>query len=263
MRAKNERLNRIIDILQNESDVTTKKLSSALGVSDMTIRRDIRELSSRGLVDAKYGSIALSRKPSAPKTMNYTQRVHYFDESTHAAEKTAIAKYAASLIEPQDAIAIDNGTTCSMIPSYMDRSIPNIVYTYSYMVMSQIIQQNADNWRLFVLGGNYHDSIQMFEYSDILNTIKKLHIDKFFIGAAGVSLQYGLSCVEPFEVEVRKALISISDSVILLADSSKLGKSWLDHYASIDEIDMLITDSGITEDQKEKMTQTGIRLCVV
>ena len=84
-----------------------------------------------------------------------------------------------------------------------------------------------------------------------------------FIGAAGVSLQYGLSCVEPFEVEVRKALISISDSVILLADSSKLGKSWLDHYASIDEIDMLITDSGITEEQEEKMTQTGIRLCVV
>ena len=263
MRAKAERLNKIMDILQNQHTVTTKLLSSALGVSDMTIRRDVRELSSRGLVDAYYGGISLSTKPSAPRTMDYMQRTHYLDETAHAKEKTDIARYACSLIEPRDAIAIDNGTTCSRIPTFMDRDMPNIIYTYSYIVMNQIIQQNTESWRLFVLGGYYHGSIKMFEYSDILNTIKKLHIDKLFLGAAGVSLQYGVSCVQPFEIDIRRALINISDTVILLADSSKLGKSWLDHYASLDEIDVLITDNGITEDQRNEIAQTGIRLCVV
>ena len=145
----------------------------------------------------------------------------------------------------------------------MNRDMPNIIYTYSYMIMDQIIQQNNENWRLFVLGGYYHGSIKMFEYGDILNTIKKLHIDKLFLGAAGVSLEYGVSCEQPFEIDIRRALIDVSDTVILLADSSKLGKSWLDHYASIREIDLLITDNGITEDQKQGFEQANVPLHIV
>ncbi len=263
MQAKKQRLNEIIDILQNEEHVTTKKLSSRLGVSDMTIRRDVRELSALGMVHAFYGGITLSREPSAPQAMNPQQRVHYFEETTHLKEKKELAEYACSLIEPRDAIAIDNGTTCSQMPAFMNRDMPNIIYTYSYMVMDQIIQQNNENWRLFVLGGYYHGSIKMFEYSDILSTIRKLHIDKLFLGAAGVSLQYGVSCVQPFEIDIRRALIDVSDTVILLADSSKIGKSWLDHYASIGEIDLLITDSGITDSQKAAFEEARIPLHIL
>ena len=260
---KTQRLNQIIEILQNEPHVTTKLLSSRLGVSDMTIRRDVRELSARGLVKAYYGGISLSQEPSAPKAMNPQLRGHYFEEITHLAEKTEIAKYACSLIEPRDAIAIDNGTTCSQMPFYMNPDMPNIIFTYSYMILEQIIRMNTDNWKLFVLGGYYHGSIKMFEHTDTISTIKKLHIDKLFLGAAGVSTKYGISCVQPFEIDIRRALIDVSDTVILLADSSKLEKSWLDHYASIDEIDLLVTDSGITEEQKADFEQAGIRLHIV
>ena len=106
-------------------------------------------------------------------------------------------------------------------------------------------------------------AIKMFEHTDTISTIKKLHIDKLFLGAAGVSTKYGISCVQPFEIDIRRALIDVSDTVILLADSSKLEKSWLDHYASIDEIDLLVTDSGITEEQKADFEQAGIRLHIV
>lgn len=263
MQVKTQRLNQIMDILQNESDVTTKLLSSRLGVSDMTIRRDIKELSSRGLVHAYYGGISLSQEPSAPKVMNPQQRGHYFEEITHINEKIEIAKYASSLVEPWNAIAIDNGTTCSQMPAYLDPDMPNIIYTYSYMILDQIIHLNNENWRLFVLGGYYHRSIKMFEYSDIISTIKKLHIDKLFLGAAGISLKYGVSCVQPFEIDIRRALIDVSDTVILLSDSSKLDKSWLDHYASIEEIDLLVTDSGISEEQKNEFEQAGVLLHIV
>lgn len=252
-----------MDILQNESPVTTKQLSSRLSVSDMTIRRDIKELSERGLVHAYYGGISLSQEPSAPKVMNPQLRGHYFEEITHLAEKTAIAKFAASLIEPGDAIAVDNGTTCSQIPIYMDPDMPNIIYTYAYMILDQIIQKNNENWQLFALGGYYHANLKMFEYTDILSTIKKIHIDKLFLGAAGISVQYGVSCVQPFEIDIRRALIEVSDTIILMADSSKLGKSWLDHYAGINEIDLLITDSGISEEQKSEFETAGVHLKIV
>ena len=131
------------------------------------------------------------------------------------------------------------------------------------MILDQIIAKDNENWQLFVLGGYFHSNLKMFEYTDLLGTIKKLHINKLFLGAAGISAEYGVSCVQPFEIDIRRALIEVSDTVILLADSSKLGKSWLDHYARISEIVLLITDSGITEEQKKKFDRADVRLHIV
>ena len=263
MHSKTQRLNQIMDILQAETTVTTKDLSSRLNVSDMTIRRDVQELSKRGLVNAYYGGITLTSDPTAPQAMSPQQRSNYFSEAGQLYEKDTIARYASQLIEARDAIAIDNGTTCSQITQYMDPEMSLIIYTYSYMVLNRVIAAQDTKWQLFVLGGYYHDDIKIFEYEETLNTIRKLHINKLFIGAAGVSDKYGISCVQPFEVPIRKALIEASDNVILLADSSKLGKSWFDHYAQLSEIDMLITDSGISEDQKKRFEDMGVDLRIV
>ena len=116
---------------------------------------------------------------------------------------------------------------------------------------------------MFALGGYYHSQLQMFEYSGIIDVIKKLHINKMFLGAVGVSLEGDLSCVQPYEVPVRKALMEQSNEVILLADSSKIGKSWYDRYGTIDDLSMLITDSGITIEQKEALENRGLNLVIV
>ena len=83
------------------------------------------------------------------------------------------------------------------------------------------------------------------------------------MGAVGVSLEGDLSCVQPYEVPVRKALMEQSDEVILLADSSKIGKSWYDKYGVLKDLSVFITDSGITIEQKETLENLGVNLVIV
>ena len=85
--------------------------------------------------------------------------------------------------------------------------------------------------------------------------------NKFF--QTGVNIDYGLSCAQPYEIYIRQALIKRSDQVILLADSSKMGKSWFDHYADITDVDIIITDSGISDDYRTKLEYLGIDLRIV
>lgn len=264
MSSKSERQKKIIEILNQISTTTTKELATALNVSEMTIRRDVDELSKKDLVNAYYGGITLkyseSSFTSSASPGNYT-----FDKEKglHLAEKLRIAKFASTMVQPFDSIAVDNGTTCCNILDYINDNTSCIIYTYSQEVMNRVFSSQKSNFQLFVFGGYYHSDIKMFEYNDILSTIRKMHINKLFLGTVGVSTTYGLSCAQACEVPIRKALIDISDTVVLLADSSKIGKSWFDHYADISDIDIFVTDQGITPEQKQEFENHDIIVHVV
>lgn len=260
---KHDRVQAILDLLQEESPVTTDFLAARMKVSNMTIRRDVKDLESRGLVETYYGGIALAQQSGRPDLLSQEQRDNYFQNTQHAREKRAIARYAGTLVQSAEAIGIDNGMTCSQIPFFLAKDMPLIIYTYSYLTMDAIIKQQNPDLRLFMLGGYYHPHMKMFEYTNMVKMIREMHIDKLFLGTAGFSIQHGVSCVQSFEIPFRRALIEISDTVIVLADSSKLGKIWFDHYASSDEVDILITDGGISEEQKQAITDAGIDLRIV
>lgn len=266
MLSKSQRQAKILEFLKDTPSLTSRSLAETLDVSEMTIRRDIKELDSKGYVTSYYGGISLSTDFSSQQQhdVSTTKRNEYFlGDEKHMAEKQRIAKYACSLIEPQDAVAIDNGTTCCHMLDYANENTSCLIYTYSYLIMDKIVRLQNENLRLFVLGGYFHSNIKMFEYSEVINLINKIHINKLFLGAAGVSTKYGLSCPQPYEIPIRKALIKNSDQIILLADSSKIGKSWFDHYAELDEIDMMITDSGITEEQIQEIRAHNVDLRIV
>lgn len=266
MSAKTERSAKIIDILEKSSPCTTKQLASALDVSEMTIRRDVAELSKKNIISTYYGGISLNKNGTSQPADNIPPKKDYSFETerdSHCEEKLKIAEFASTMVEPFDSIAIDNGTTCCNILNYIDKDTSCIIYTYSLEVMNRVIQMNNEKLRLFIFGGYYHKYIKIFEYNEILDTIKKMHINKLFLGTVGVSTTYGLSCSQPYEIAIRKALIEISDKVILLADSSKIGKSWFDHYADLNDIDIFITDSGITPEQKKELESKNIILHIV
>ncbi len=263
MISKKLRQKKILELLAERGTISPKNLASLVSVSEMTIRRDIRELYDMNMIETFYGGVSLPLASDAEIPPHKSLDIYHTEQEQHFQEKIRIAKYASHLVEPQDVICIDNGTTCCHISDFFTQDTNCLIYSYSQRTLTRIMQLKNENIQLFALGGYYHSQLQMFEYSGIIDVIKKLHINKMFLGAVGVSLEGDLSCVQPYEVPVRKALMEQSNEVILLADSSKIGKSWYDRYGTIDDLSMLITDSGITIEQKEALENRGLNLVIV
>ena len=263
MITKEQRHKRILEILAEKVSLSPKQLAELISVSEMTIRRDIKELSSRHLIETFYGKVALSSNIDNNVPQHKSLDIYHTEQEQHFQEKLQIAQYASQLIDAQDVICIDNGTTCCHIPDFFSRDTSCLIYSYSARTQARIIQLKNENIQLFALGGYYHSQLQMYEYPEIIDIIKKLHINKMFLGTVGVSLDGSLSCVQPYEVPIRKALMEQSDQVILLADSSKIGKSWYDRYGSTKDLSMFITDSGITAEQRSSLEKLGVNLVVV
>jgi DeoR/GlpR family transcriptional regulator of sugar metabolism len=142
---------------------------------------------------------------------------------------------------------------------YMNDGYSNLIYTNSIKVLEYYLSTHNPNLKLYLFGGYCHNNINLLESEETINLISKTHIDKLFLGTVGVSIKYGLSCSERSEILIRQALIKQSDTVILLADSSKIGKSWHDHFAELSDIDYFITDSSITDTQREALENSPIK----
>lgn len=260
---KQNRQEQILMLLSHNGKLSPKELADTLGVSLITIRRDIDEMSARKLISTFYGGVSLltgsQEKISPVKSID----LYHAEQEMHYLEKMRIAKYAYSIIEPQDVIGIDNGTTCSHILDYFDSNTNCLIYTYSYRILNELNKLHNDNVQLFLLGGYYHKKLQMFEYTGLIDIIPNIHINKLFLGTVGVSLSGELSCVQPYEVDIRKALMKQSNKIYLLTDSSKIGKSWYDKYGMTKDITAMITDIGITIEQKSALEKTGIEVITV
>ena len=260
---KQARIQEILNILNATGSDSIKNLAQDLNVSEMTVRRDISFLEYNNYVSVFHGGVSLNKiQSSTPVNLTNTPYLFNREDRERLSEKKRIGEFAASFIEPFDALCIDNGTTCRYILDFM-KSSDCILYTYSMEALSKAAALASNNIRLFCFGGLYHNDLKMFESSDVLETIKKAHFNKLFLGAVGVSTTYGISCAENFEVDVRRTLMSVSDQIILLADSSKIDKSWYLQYAPISDIDVLITDNKITAEQKEKIEACGVQVYAV
>lgn len=263
MISKKIRHQQILALLADNGKMSPKELSEATSVSEMTIRRDIRELFDQKLVNAFYGGVTLVSGSKANIPQHKSLDIYHIEQEKHYDEKIRIAQYAYSLIESQDVICIDNGTTCCHMLDYFNQNTSCLVYSYSLRIINQINRLQNKNIQLFALGGYFHSHLQMFEYSGILDVIKTLHINKMFLGTVGVAPEGELSCVQPYEIAIRQTLMAQSDQIILLADSSKIGKAWYDTYGSIDDLTTFITDSGITIEQKKSLEDKGVNLVIV
>jgi DeoR family deoxyribose operon repressor len=112
-------------------------------------------------------------------------------------------------------------------------------------------------------GGYFHENTLMFESQEGLSLIRRTRADKAFISAAGVHAELGVTCANPYEIETKKSVLGSSKTKILLTDSSKFGKTKIAYFADLNEFDMVITDSEITDEYREAIKGLGIGLVIV
>jgi DeoR family deoxyribose operon repressor len=259
MVGKNNRTNYILNRLSIDGFANIKDLSKKLKVSEMTIRRDLRELSKENIVTLIPGGAVLKR--NSPVDTDEEKYLIQTAESVMLEEKIKISRKAASLVNPGDVIIIDTGSTTENLPKFIPGNMPLTVICYTLNILFNVYENK--NWKLIFPGGYFHDDTLMFERPEGIDMIKKIRANKAFISAAGVSEKLGVTCATDYEKETKKAVIESSDTKILLVDSSKFGKIKISHFADLADFDIVITDSGISKECEEIVKNIGIKLYIV
>jgi DeoR family fructose operon transcriptional repressor len=218
-------------------------------VSEITIRRDLAELESKGLLIRTHGGAIKSK--AADMLFTYDLKINQNRQN-----KEAICQLAANYINESDIIFIDCGTTLSLIIQYIVRFHNLTVITNSLPVISELIKHS--NIRSSLIGGEIANERQAIYGPIAENNIGMYHANKAFIGADGVSLKNGLSSYDEKEAAITRKMIENSDEVFLLCDSSKIEKNSFVRFTTLNRIHHLITDKLILPEQIKLYKDFGV-----
>jgi DeoR family transcriptional regulator, aga operon transcriptional repressor len=250
-----ERRSRLLQFIADEGYCTITDLSAAFGVSEMTIRRDVLKLSEQGKVRAFRGGVGTV---GGREVLGSDYR---FRDVSMAAQKHAIASAAERLIQRDAVIAIDAGTTTNQLAVAIPGGQGIKVVTHSFPVIASLV--GNPGVEVISLGGTLHPESLSFDGPSTLAAISNLQVQTFFLAASGVT-DRGAFCGNDFDAITKRAIIDVSERVVLLADSSKFeAPSMHMKICGWDPIDQLITDSGITEEQRRMLEDHGVEVTVV
>ena len=239
----------IVNALNESGIVYTHEIMKICNVSEITIRRDLAELESKGLLIRTHGGAVKSK--ATDMLFNYDLKIN-----KNRQNKEAICQLATNYIEEGDIIFVDCGTTLSLLVKYISKFNGLTVITTSLPVISELIKY--PNIRSSLIGGEIDIERQATYGTVAENTIGYYHANKAFIGADGISLKKGLSSYDEKEGAITRSMIENSDEVFLLCDSSKIEKNSFVKFASITEIHHFITDKMMSSEQLKMYRDSGV-----
>lgn len=229
----NTRQQDIIKLLEQYGEVTIRELSQRLGVTAMTIYRDLEILENEHYLYKKRGAAVFINAPDRNTTAFY------------ADEKMRIGKKAATYIRPGQSILFDNSTTAIEAAKHL-YDIPNLTFYTTNLEIAAIVARYP-NTVLYCSGGYYFPDSKGFVGQQAENFVGNVHADVCIIGASGISVTSGITNPYPMHSALQRKIIESANTVILLADHSKFGKCAMEKAADLSEIDLIITDSAIPE----------------
>ena len=207
-----ERKAYILDLLRRDGRILAAPLSRGLGLSEDTIRRDLRELASEGLLQRVHGGAL----PASPAMADYPSRL-----AISAPAKAALARAAAGLISPGQVVFIDGGTTHVQLARALDPDLRATVVTHSPSVAVELAAH--PRVQVEVIGGRLFKHSVAAMGAATLEGIGRVRPDLFFMGVTGVHADAGLTTGDAEEAAVKRAISAQASETIVLATSDKLG----------------------------------------
>jgi DeoR family fructose operon transcriptional repressor len=247
-----ERHTQLTMLLKEQGYCSVSEMSQILDVSPMTIRRDLRQLSEKQIIQMTHGGALLSASKQIEPG---------FDTRTgeHLSEKEAIGKQAAQFIEEGDVIGIDSGSTMVEVA----RNLPDVsltAITHSLAAANVIAQKKQ--CQLLMLGGMLHQESRFFSGPQAISALRDIYINKLFLATTGLLIPDGLTSSNLPDAETKRALINASRQVILCMDSSKIGRAFLAHFASLHAVHILITDNRITAVDRDALERNNVQVVI-
>lgn len=248
------RQSRLIDYLKVHQSATIQELTEYFSVSNMTIRRDLEKLTRSEPIKIIHGGVIYQTRDSGTDYSMAYARVSMLEE------KRRIAVRAASLVEPDDIIIIDAGSTGELIAENLPTDHPITVICYAFNIAT-VISKRA-NCTLILAGGLYHESSMVFESPEGLELIRRKRAKKAFVTASGITTRLGITCSNVFESTTKRIALESSLTSILVADSSKFGEIQAAHFSDLSDFDIIITDSALPSSFREEITRMGKTLYI-
>jgi len=234
---KEERFDRLLSILAENEFVTVKTLSEKLNVSMPTIRRDLAELADQNRLQRSHGgAMRLDEKRSTTPVD--------FRRSVNAKEKAIIARAAVRFLRSNSVVFIDASTTAAHIIDYLEGFRDLIVITNSLMSAAHLQSQGI---RTYCLGGEVISSSIAVGGRIATEAASNFNIDLMFFSSYGVNDQGMIVDTSEKENELRRYILQHADTSVFLCDKSKFGKSSVFNFASLNEVDYMITNGDVPE----------------
>lgn len=237
-----QRRETIASILKDEGRAGVSDLADRLGTSPLTIRRDLDALEKRGVAVRRYGEAVLAETDGTEAT------------DAFAAERAAIARAAAKLVSNDELLFVNTSSTAlDMVPHIKAQGVT--VVTNSANAYKLPIPPNG---MVLVTGGEVRRPRGVLSGVFALANVGSVSATTCFIGCAGISTAAGVTSTTQQEAAVNSLMVERADRMVLLADSSKLGMAAGFSYATLDQVSILITDTGATDEDVDALLAAGI-----
>jgi DeoR family galactitol utilization operon repressor len=237
----------ILDRLSAEGSVSVAALAQDLGFSEVTIRGDLKTLEEKGWVNRTRGGAA------AAMHRDILERQRIFP-----AEKNAIARSAAALVRDGDVIMIEAGTTTALIARYLSGKRDIHIVTNSTLVFSYA--RLNPNLQITMTGGEFRRPTESLVGPIALETISRLNVRLAFVGTDGFTLERGMTTHLMEGAEIVKAMKAHAQKTVLVADSSKYGKTGFAGVLPLSAMDLILTDSNLSAAAETQLRDAQIAI---
>ncbi|NEA88339.1 DeoR/GlpR transcriptional regulator [Streptomyces sp. SID7958] len=251
----------ILDEVRRRGGVRVNELTRRLGVSDMTVRRDLDALARQGVLEKVHGG-------AVPVVEASTHEPGFEAKSgLELSAKEDIAGAAAELVPPGAAIALSGGTTTFALAHRL-LDVPDLTVVTNSVRVADVFHaaQRTSGPRqgaaTVVLTGGVRTPSDSLVGPVADQAIATLHFDLLFLGVHGISAEAGLSTPNLAEAETNRRLVQSARRVVVVADHTKWGTVGLSSFASLDEVDTLVTDSGLPDRARQEVSERLRRLVV-
>lgn len=250
---KDERHSMILDNLTRHERVQVSELAGLLEVSAVTIRKDLTELEKNGKLYRSHGHAIKMDPYASNRTVNEKEKLM-------PSQKIAIGNAAARLITRDDSIIIASGTTVHAFARCI-RPIHRLTVISASLQVSEILSSNPDI-EILQLGGILRHSSRSVVGEYAKRPFDDCACSKLFLGVDGIDIPFGITTTDIREAELNKVMMRAAQKVIVLADSSKFNRRGFSKIADLDDVDLIITDAGISPVLRNSLEEHGIELII-
>ena len=250
-----QRQGRILERLRRDGSVRVTELVEELAVSDMTVRRDLDALAGRGDLRKVHGGAV------APEGAR-TEEPGFAAKSTRqAAQKHAIARAVADLVEPYSAVGLSAGTTTALVAEYL-RETPGLTVVTNSLHVAEVFHRSERPDRAVALTGGFRTPSDALVGPLALASVRGINLDTLVLGVHGMAERAGFTTPNLMESDTDRALVEAAETLVVAADSSKWGTVGLSTIAPLDLCGVLVTDDGIAPEARHTLEDHVDRLVV-
>jgi DeoR family fructose operon transcriptional repressor len=250
-----ERQQAIAELVMSRGRASVADLAQTYDVTTETVRRDLAALDRTGILRRVHGGAVPVR------ALHVVEPGVLERETTRADHKDAIARAALEFLPISGgSVLLDAGTTTGRVAAMLPTDRELVVVTNSVPIAARMAAMPTVSLQL--LGGRVRGLTQAAVGEPALRLLDTLRVDVAFIGTNGISVEHGLSTPDSDEAAVKRAMVRAAGYVVVVADSSKVGREDLLSFASIDRVDVLITDAELADADRAQLADRGVEVVI-